>query len=231
MEKKITIAIDGYSSCGKSTFAKKIAAALNYLYLDTGAMYRAVTLFVQREGGLENLDKSEKHFAEFLENIKVSFRKNQVTGNNDVYLNDENVEKEIRESHVSDKVSEVSAIPMVREKMVTLQREIGESGGIVVDGRDIGTVVFPKAELKIFMTADPAIRALRRYKELQEKGYKVDLAEIEENIKKRDYLDKNREISPLTKAEDAIILDNSKMTMEEQMAWIINLINREHSIK
>jgi len=231
MEKKIIIAIDGYSSCGKSTFAKKIAAALNYLYLDTGAMYRAVTLFVQRNGGFENLNKSEKNPRAFLENLKIEFHENQETGNNDIYLNGENVEKEIREPHVSDKVSEVSALPPVREKMVTLQREIGKLGGIVIDGRDIGTVVFPGAELKIFMIADPTIRAKRRFEELQDKGYSVDLGEIEENIKKRDYLDKTRKISPLVKAEDAIILDNSSMTMEDQMAWIINLINKEHSLQ
>lgn len=216
MKKKIIIAIDGYSSCGKSTFAKAVAAKLGYIFIDTGAMYRAVTLFAMRNG----LADRPEALAERLPEVRIEFRFNPATGRSDVYLNDENVETEIRRIDVSNRVSAVSSIPAVRAKLVAMQQEMGRRKGVVMDGRDIGTMVFPEAELKIFMTADPHVRAERRYKELIAKGEEVSLAEIERNIRERDHQDETRAVSPLRRAADAVVLDNSGMTVEEQMRWI-----------
>ena len=215
--KKIIIAIDGTSSSGKSSFARKIAQKLGYIYVDTGAMYRAVTLYAMRKGliaGDGTIDVPGLIAA--LPGIDMVFRPD----GNDLYLNGENVESEIRTIAVSNQVSAVSQIPEVREQLVCIQQRIGAGKGIVMDGRDIGTVVFPGAELKIFMTADPEVRALRRYKELSGQGQKVSLEEIIDNIRKRDQADMTRAVSPLKKAPDALTLDNSRMSINEQMAWV-----------
>jgi CMP/dCMP kinase len=220
-QKNIIIAVDGYSSCGKSTVAKDVARRLNYLYLDSGAMYRAVTLFCQRHNLIQNgeLDVSALNLK--LDDIQISFRLNPETLNNDTYLNGENVENEIRQLKVSQSVSQVAANNEVRRHLVALQREMGKFKGIVMDGRDIGTVVFPEAELKIFMTASPEIRAKRRYDELTDKGEHVNYEEIEANIIYRDRYDEQREISPLRKADDAVVLDNSYLSREEQLQWVL----------
>jgi cytidylate kinase len=224
--KEIVIAVDGYSSCGKSTLAKSIAAMLGYIYIDSGAMYRAITLFCIRydiiKDSIVNLELLNKHLC----NIDIRFQLNALTGKNETWLNGENVEDEIRKPEVASNVSNVSKISEVREKLVAIQRRIGQNKGIVMDGRDIGTVVFPNAELKIFMTADPFIRAQRRMIEMNEKGIQTSLNEIVENIKQRDYIDENREVSPLRKADDAILLDNSNLTREEQLEWIMQKINQ-----
>lgn len=216
--KKIIIAIDGYSSGGKSTFAKAVAEMLGYVYIDTGAMYRAVTLYAMR-GGI--VDRPEE-IVKALPDMEIVFQVNPGNGKSEIYLNGTNVESEIRSIDVSNHVSQVSQIPEVRQKLGAMQQAMGERKGIVMDGRDIGTVVFPDAELKIFMTADPHVRAERRYKELTAKGDRVSLEEIERNIRERDRQDETREISPLRQAEDAIVLDNSHMTVETQMEWIKN---------
>ncbi len=225
-EKKIIIAIDGYSSCGKSTFAKAIAAELGYMYIDSGAMYRAVTLYCLRKscvaGGIADSDR----IISILPEIKITFIMNRETGYYETLLNGEKVEREIRDRDVSDNVSAVSTIAEVRRKLVELQREIGVGGGIVMDGRDIGTVVFPHAELKIFMTATPEVRAMRRYLELVGKGLPADIEAVRKNINERDRIDASRDISPLRKADDAIVLDNSDMTPEEQMVWFRKLYRR-----
>jgi cytidylate kinase len=214
---KIIIAIDGYSSCGKSTTAKKVAANMGYSYIDTGAMYRAVTLyFIQNHVSLSNSKEVETALA----NITIEFRIN-TAGQNQTYLNGLNVEDEIRKLYVADKVSEVSAIAAVRHAMVDQQRKMGKKKGFVMDGRDIGTVVFPDAELKIFMTADPYIRAHRRQIELMAKGEELDLEDILENIKKRDIIDTTRTESPLKKAEDAVVIDTTFMTLDEQVDQVI----------
>ncbi len=220
--KKIIIAIDGYSSGGKSTFAKAVAAKLGYIFIDTGAMYRAVTLFAMRRG----IADDPEALAAALPEVHIAFRFNPATGRSDVYLNGENVEAEIRRIDVSGRVSAVSRIPQVREKLVAMQREMGRARGIVMDGRDIGTVVFPDAELKIFMTADAHVRAERRYKELIAKGEEVSLAEIEQNIRDRDRQDETREVGPLRRAGDAVLLDNSYMTVEQQMEWMDEQLKR-----
>jgi cytidylate kinase len=217
--KKIIIAVDGYSSCGKSTFAKAIAADLGYLYIDSGAMYRAVTLFCHRKGYVTGGVADIAGIISVLPEIKITFRINPDTAFNETLLNGEKVERELRDRAVSDNVSAVSTIAEVRKKLVELQRASGVRGGIVMDGRDIGTVVFPHAELKIFMTASPAVRAKRRYLELVEKGMQADIAAVEKNINERDRIDSTREISPLRKADDAVVLDNSEMTVREQMVW------------
>jgi cytidylate kinase len=211
---KITIAVDGYSSCGKSTTAKRVAKKLGYSYIDTGAMYRSVTLyFHEHHVTLTN----DKEVEKALENIHIEFRHNPHDGRNETFLNGLNVEDEIRKLYIANQVSEVSAIAAVRHAMVAQQRRMGRKKGVVMDGRDIGTVVFPDAELKIFMTADPIIRANRRQIELAERGDLVDLEEIIENIKKRDLIDTTRKESPLRKAEDAVEVDTSYMTLEEQV--------------
>lgn len=222
----ITIAVDGYSSCGKSTFAKAIAKRLNYTYIDSGAMYRAVTLACIREGIAVNSGIDKVRLAELLKDIKVGFVKDASGDGWLTTLNGEVIEQEIRTLEVSGLVSPVSAIPMVRSKMTQQQQEMGEQKGIVMDGRDIGTVVFPKAELKIFMTADPTIRAQRRLKEMEGKGEKATLKEVLMNIEERDRIDRTRDVAPLRQAVDAIVLDNSHMTVEEQMVWFDEIFSK-----
>ena len=222
--KKIVIAIDGYSSGGKSTFAKAIASRLGYIFIDTGAMYRAVTLFALRSGMIRNGEVDRKALVEALGRIRIGFRYNPEKGKSDIYLDGENVEDEIRGIEVSTWVSHVSSIAEVRALLVRLQQQMGKDKGIVMDGRDIGTVVFPDEELKIFMTGSPHVRALRRYKELSGKGENVFLEEIERNIEERDRLDETRKESPLRRAKDAVLLDNSEMTVDEQMEWVMKLI-------
>lgn len=224
--KKITIAIDGFSSCGKSTMAKDLAKEIGYIYIDSGAMYRAVTLY-SIENGLFTGDKiNTGELEKQISNIRISFRLNPSTMRPDTYLNDIKVEDKIRTMEVSSKVSPISALGFVREAMVEQQRKMGEEKGIVMDGRDIGTTVFPHAELKIFVTASPEIRAKRRYDELKAKGADASFDEILENVKNRDYIDQNREVSPLRKAEDAILLDNSNMTIQEQKEWLTEQFNQ-----
>lgn len=223
---RMVVAVDGYSSSGKSTFAKAIAKKLGYLYIDSGAMYRAVTLYALEKGIIADHTIDLKKLSRYLDRIKIEFRLNEQTGRNETYLNGQNVEEGIRGIHVSDHVSEISKIKFVREKMVEFQQEMGKDKGIVMDGRDIGTVVFPGAELKIFMTAGVEIRAERRHKELVDNGLEVSYEKVRENIMKRDRIDENREESPLRKAEDAIILDNSHMTPDEQMVWFNDLLSK-----
>jgi cytidylate kinase len=212
------IAVDGYSSCGKSTFARLIAKELNYVYIDSGAMYRAVTLYSLKNGFTTKYPDLEK-LRHSLDKINIQFMQNQLTGIQETWLNGKNVEEEIRGVEVSAVVSRISQIKEVREKMVTMQRKVGGNGSVVIDGRDIGTVVFPDAQLKIFMTADTEVRARRRYKEITAKGIDVKLIEIAANIRMRDHEDENRKESPLRKAADAIVLDNSNMTIDQQMEW------------
>ena len=218
-EKKITIAIDGHSSCGKSTLAKSLARGLGYIYIDSGAMYRVVTLYALRNGWITDGKPDDKKIIEGLKNVKITFEWDNITEKNTTFLNGENVEDEIRQLEVSQNVSPVSAIAGVRTEMVKQQQENGKNKGIVMDGRDIGTVVFPDAELKIFMTASPEIRAQRRYLELTEKGQEVVFDEILKNVEERDRIDSTREVSPLRKAEDAVVLDNSFLSREEQLQW------------
>jgi cytidylate kinase len=227
MEKKLIIAIDGYSSCGKSTFARAIARELNYIYIDSGAMYRAVTLYCLRKGYTgEGFIKVNSIISD-LSNIHIVFVYNPDLGEYETFLNSENVETEIRGVKVSSYVSRISQIHEVRSRMVELQRQIGVFKGIVMDGRDIGTVVFSDAELKIFMTASVDIRAKRRFDELKNKGVEVDFETVKSNIIARDIADENRDISPLKRAEDALILDNSRMTVKEQMEWIMDIIHNK----
>lgn len=220
--RKITIAIDGYSSCGKSTMAKDLAREIGYIYVDTGAMYRSVTLFAMRnslfdEDGSIKTDELKSRMNE----INISFKLNSETGRPDTYLNGELVEKEIRTMDVSANVSKIAALPFVREALVAQQQAMGKEKGIIMDGRDIGTVVFPDAELKIFVTASAEVRAQRRYDELKAKGMPADFDDILKNVKERDYIDSHRETSPLRMADDALELDNSHMTIEEQKAWLM----------
>ena len=221
---KIIIAIDGHSSCGKSTVAKEIARKLNYIFIDSGAMYRAVTLYCLRHNLINNGIVNIPELRASLRKIKVSFRFNIETNHNDTWLNGENVEQEIRLLTVSQNVSPVAAVAEVRHLLVALQQEMGKSKGIVMDGRDIGTVVFPDAELKIFMTAQPNVRARRRFDELTAKGEKVSYEEIRANIIERDRYDETRQESPLRMAENAIVLDNSYMTREEQLDWVLSRV-------
>lgn len=225
---KITIAIDGHSSCGKSTMAKDLARELGYVYVDTGAMYRAVTLFAIREG-LFRTDGSVDAAAleSRMNEVKVAFAFNEATGRPDTLLNGENVEREIRTMEVSAHVSQVAALPFVRSAMVARQQEMGRDKGVVMDGRDIGTTVFPDAELKIFVTASPEVRARRRYDELRAKGMEADFDDILKNVEERDYIDSHREVSPLRKADDAIELDNSNMTIEEQKQWLMEQLDKK----
>ena len=221
MNRKIIIAIDGHSSCGKSTFAKAIAARLGYIFIDTGAMYRAVTLYALENGAIRSGVVDEDSVVKMLGDINIDFRFNPERGASDIYVNGDMVEGKIRTIEVSNCVSAVSSIAEVRTKLVAMQQAMGLRRGIVMDGRDIGTVVFPDAELKIYMTADAMVRAERRYKELTAKGDSVTLEEIYENVVSRDKADMSRAISPLRKADDAIVLDNSHMSVEEQMAWFM----------
>lgn len=216
---KIIIAIDGHSSCGKSTFAKAIAARLGYIFIDTGAMYRAVTLYALENGAITSGMVDEQRVCDMLDDIDIDFRFNPQRGASDIYVNGDLVEGKIRTIEVSNCVSAVSSIGAVRQKLVAMQQQMGHKGGVVMDGRDIGTVVFPDAELKIYMTADAMVRAERRFKELVQKGDNVTLEQVYENVVSRDKADMSRAISPLRKADDAIVLDNSHMSVEEQMAW------------
>ena len=212
MEKKIIIAIDGFSSCGKSTLAKAMAKALEYVFVDTGAMYRAIALYFLRN----NIAFNDTAANETLHAIKLKFKFNSISQKSDMYLNGENVEADIRNMLIANNVSFVASSKEVREKLVSIQRELGISKGVVMDGRDIGTVVFPDAELKLFVTSDTDIRAKRRYNELRGKGEKVSLEDVKANLEKRDYIDSHRKESPLTQAEDAVIIDTSHLTREEQ---------------
>ena len=219
--RKIVIALDGHSSCGKSTFAKAIAARLGYIFIDTGAMYRSVTLYALENGGIVGGIVDEDAIVALLDQIDITFRFNPTRGASDIYVNGELVEGKIRTIEVSNFVSAVSSIAAVRTKLVAMQQQMGQKRGVVMDGRDIGTVVFPDAELKIFMTADAQVRAERRYAELTAKGDKVTMEEILENVISRDKADMERAISPLRQAEDAVVLDNSYMSVDEQMAWFM----------
>ena len=225
--RKITIAIDGYSSCGKSTMAKQLAKKLGYIYVDTGAMYRSVTLYALRKGfftadGAVDADALKAE----MDNISITFKVNAQTGQPDAYLNGELVEGEIRTLEVSNHVSPIAALPFVREAMVAIQRGMGLAKGVVMDGRDIGTTVFPDAELKIFVTASPEVRAQRRYDELKAKGADADYDAVLRNVQERDYIDTHREVSPLRKADDAMVLDNSEMTIAQQDQWLMEEYHR-----
>ncbi len=222
--KKIIITIDGWSSCGKSTLAKQLAKKLGYTYIDSGAMYRAITLYFLRN----HIDWTHVDAViEALNNINIHFRINEHTGESEIFLNDENIEYLIRDLVVAEKVSEVSTLREVREFAVALQQKLGEEKGIVMDGRDIGTTVFPQAELKLFMTADIAIRVERRFKELFQKNPNITIEEVKNNLEMRDYIDSNREISPLRKAADAIEIDNSDITITEQLSKALLLVEKK----
>ena len=232
--KKITIAIDGHSSCGKSTMAKDLAREVGYVYVDTGAMYRSVTLYALRHGLFKDEPTAnseqpividEDELQKQLPNIHISFRFNPETGRPDTYLNGELVEQDIRTMEVSNKVSPIATLGFVREAMVAQQQQMGKDKGVVMDGRDIGTTVFPDAELKIFVTASAEVRAQRRFDELKAKGMKADYDDILKNVQERDYIDSHREVSPLRKADDAIELDNSHMTIPEQKQWLLDRFN------
>ncbi len=218
--KKITIAIDGFSSCGKSTMAKDLAREVGYIYIDSGAMYRAVTLYSIENGIFDGDVIDTEKLKKAIKDIQISFRPNPETGRPDTFLNGVNVENKIRTMGVSSKVSPISALDFVREAMVAQQQAMGKEKGIVMDGRDIGTTVFPDAELKIFVTATPEIRAQRRFDELKAKGQEGSFEEILENVKQRDYIDQHREVSPLRKADDALLLDNSNLSIEQQKEWL-----------
>ena len=226
--KKITIAIDGFSSCGKSTMAKDLAKKLGYVYVDTGAMYRAVTLYAMRNG-LFNADGSVKtaDLERQMSKINITFKLNKTAERPDTYLNNELVENDIRTLEVSNHVSQIAAVPFVREAMVAQQQRMGKDKRVVMDGRDIGTTVFPEAELKVFVTASAEVRAQRRYDELKEKGMPADFNDILKNVQERDYIDSHREVSPLRKAPDAIELDNSHMTIAEQSAWLMEQVKQK----
>ncbi len=225
--KALIIAVDGHSSTGKSTVAKLLAARLGYIYIDTGAMYRAVTLQVMRKGWIENGKIDEKSLAEGLAQICIDFRYDAEKGRCLTYLNGECVEQQIRGMEVSGNVSAVSGLGFVRKMLVEKQREMGKNGGVVMDGRDIGSVVFPQAEVKFFMTASPEVRARRRYDELIQKGENVVYQEVEDNVRRRDYLDEHRKESPLRKTEDAVLIDNSHMTVEEEIEYMLEIIRRK----
>jgi CMP/dCMP kinase len=227
MNKKLIIAIDGYSSCGKSTFARLIAKDLNYIFIDSGAMYRAVTLYCMRRNYISLNGLNTPAIISELKDIHIDFVYSSSINEYETFLNSENVEKEIRNMEVTSYVSRISQIPEVRFRMVELQRQIGISKGIVMDGRDIGTVVFTDADIKIFMTASVDVRAKRRHNELKNKGINIEFEEIKRMIIARDIADENRDISPLRRADDAIILDNNKMTVDEQMIWIKNIIQNK----
>lgn len=219
--KKIIIALDGHSSCGKSTMAKALAKKIGYIYVDTGAMYRTVTLFALRNNIFNGTELDAKRLEELLPEVKVSFVLDPETNLPLACLNGEVVEREIRTMEVSSRVSPIAALPFVRTLLTKMQQEMGEAKGIVMDGRDIGTAVFPQAELKIFVTASAEVRAQRRYDELTAKGEKVTFEEILKNVQERDYIDSHREVAPLRQADDALVLDNSNMTREEQNEWLM----------
>ena len=224
--KKIVIAIDGYSSCGKSTMAKDLAREVGYIYVDTGAMYRAVTLFAMRNGVFDADDNiDEARLKALLPDVKLTFKLNSETKLPEVCLNGECVERDIRTLEVSQHVSPIAALPFARENLVEQQQAMGKEKGIVMDGRDIGTVVFPDAELKIFVTASAEIRAQRRFKELEAKGMPANFDEILQNVEQRDYIDTHRETSPLRQADDALVLDNSHLTIADQKVWLMEKFN------
>ena len=222
---RIIIAVDGFSSCGKSTFAKAIAARLGYIFIDTGAMYRAVTLYALEHGAIRSGIVDEEAVVKLLDRISITFRFNPERGASDIYVNGDLVEGKIRTIEVSNCVSRVSAIPEVRRKLVAMQQEMGRRRGVVMDGRDIGTVVFPDAELKIFVTASAEIRAQRRFKELEAKGMPANFDEILQNVEQRDYIDTHRETSPLRQADDALVLDHSHLTIADQKVWLMEKFN------
>ena len=225
--KKIIIAIDGFSACGKSTMAKDLAKQVGYIYIDSGAMYRAITLYSMQNNLIDNDVPNQEQLLKHLNNIVIEFKINENTGLPETYLNGKNVEKEIRTMEVSNQVSPVSAIAFVRKEMVAQQQRMGQSKGIIMDGRDIGTAVFPDAELKIFVTAQPEIRAQRRLDELRSKGDSTStFEEVFENLQKRDYIDQHREENPLIQADDALVLDNSDINKEQQMEWLLNKFNQ-----
>ena len=219
--KKITIAIDGFSSCGKSTMAKDLAREIGYIYIDSGAMYRAITLYCINQGLFRGKEIDENMLKEQIDQIQITFTLDSQTGRPRTQLNGVDVEDQIRTMEVSSRVSIIAAIGFVREALVKQQQDMGRAKGIVMDGRDIGTTVFPDAELKIFVTASPEIRAERRYNELKEKGQAADFEEILTNVKERDHIDQTRAVSPLRRADDALLLDNSHLTIGEQKAWLI----------
>lgn len=228
---KIVVAIDGHSSCGKSTIAKAVAAKYGYVFIDSGAMYRAVALYALRHNMVADGELKKEELVDALSQIKIEFKYNPVSKKSDTFLNGENVEEEIRQLPVSQNVSPVATIAEVRAAMVRLQQEMGKNKGIVMDGRDIGTVVFPEAEFKLFVTATAEIRAQRRFDELIAKGEDVSFAEILKNVKERDFIDSTREASPLRKADDALVLDNSYLTREEQMEWVIGKVEERLKFK
>jgi len=219
--KKITIAIDGHSSCGKSTMAKDLAREIGYVYVDTGAMYRCVTLYALRHGLFTAEGIDTEALRRSMDDIHISFRFNAEAGRPDTYLNGELVERDIRSMEVSSHVSPIATLDFVRKAMVRQQQQMGRDKGIVMDGRDIGTVVFPDAELKVFVTASPRVRAQRRYDELKQKGMMADFDEILKNVEERDYIDSHRAVSPLRRADDALLLDNSDMTIAQQKQWLM----------
>ncbi len=228
--RRIIIAIDGHSSTGKSSFAKLIASKLGYVYVDTGAMYRAVTYFASCCGFIDNRCRiKEEWLKKAISGIRITFRQTGPDGKSETYLNDVNVERQIRTMDISNKVSYISVLPFVREFIDNILVEFGKSKGVVMDGRDIGTAVFPDAELKLFMTASARVRAERRFKELQEKGGKESFEEVLKNIEKRDYIDANRETAPLVRAADAILLDNSNMTLDEELVWLDGILKERFS--
>jgi cytidylate kinase len=221
---KITIAIDGYSSCGKSTLAKALASKLGYAYVDSGAMYRCVTLYALRKGVIKDHSFQEIEILKLLDEVNLSFKFNPDTKSSETFLNGENVEKEIRQMVVSENVSKVSAIHDVRVKMIAIQRDLGKNKGIVMDGRDIGTNVFPDAELKLFMTADTDIRTQRRFDEFSSKGQHISFSDVKQNLIHRDHEDTHRKENPLTQAHDAIVLDNTDLSREQQLEYVVKLI-------
>lgn len=229
-QKALTIAIDGYASTGKSSFAKNIARAMQYKYIDSGAMYRAVTFFFLEKNLLSKKKMDAEKLISWLDEINIIIDFDPQTMRTITYLNGRKVEKEIRSGEVSEHVSNVSKIRQVREKMVRLQQETGKDGAVVMDGRDIGTVVFPEAALKIFMTADLHVRAERRYRELKEKGIEMSFDAVKNNIQERDRIDETRDVSPLKKAPDAVVLDNTRMTPEEQMQWVLQIIRKKQNV-
>ena len=229
--RKIVIAIDGYASCGKSTMAKELARKIGYIYIDSGAMYRAVTLYCLRNNLFDGDTLRTDDLRQRLDEIKVSFVLNRETGRPETLLNGENVEREIRTLAVSEKVSIVAAVGFVRRKLVALQQALGKNKGIVMDGRDIGTVVFPDAELKIFLTAAPEVRARRRLAEMQAKGQTASYEEILRNVKERDRIDETREVDPLRRADDALLLDNSNLTLAQQDEWLMTQYRRAAGIE
>jgi len=226
---RITIAIDGYSACGKSTLAKALAAKIGYAYVDSGAMYRAVTLYCMRNKLIHEGSFDTAEVLAHLENINLSFKYNPATKSSDTFLNGENVEREIRKMEVSAQVSRISVVKEVRDKMCAIQRRLGKDKGVVMDGRDIGTHIFPDAELKIFMTADPEVRTQRRLDELTAKGTHVSFDEVRKNLDQRDHEDTHRKESPLRQANDAIVLDNSELSKEEQLEFVLKLVKQRDS--